>query len=186
MSAYWFERTVPIGDALTAARLFALIQGNARGQRMVYGPESTLSDLRQSAAVLVGGIDNYWTMSLTRDMRFRFQFDPQTKSIFIEDTRSPANRDWQVPIDIPRLGVEVDYAIVARLVHPATGRPVVIAGGIRDCGTIAAGEFLTSSVYLSELERRAPAHWTNVEAVLSTRVLKGTPGPPQLIAAYFW
>jgi hypothetical protein len=185
-SHFWFQRTVPVGDALTAARLFSLIGGKAGGQRMVYGPESTLSDLRQNSAVLVGGIDNFWSMSLTRDLRYRFQLDSGAGMIFIEDVRKPADRAWQVPLDLPRSAVTVDYAIVARLVHPATGRPIVIAGGIRDCGTIAAGEFLTSTAYLSELERRAPKHWTNVEAVLSTKVLRGTPGPPQLVAAYFW
>ncbi len=153
---------------------------------MVYGPESTLSDLRQNSAVLVGGIDNFWSMSLTRDLRYRFQLDSSAKTIFIEDIRSPESRAWQVPLDQPRSAVTIDYAIVARLVHPATGRPIVIAGGIRDCGTLAAGEFLTSAVHLTELERRAPVHWTNVEAVLSTKVLRGTPGPPQLVAVYFW
>ncbi len=119
-------------------------------------------------------------------MRYRFQLDSRTNTIFIEDTRAPSRRDWEVAVDQRRSDATVDYAIVARVVHPATGRPVVIAGGIRDCGTLAAGEFLTSAVYLGELERRAPAHWTNVEAVLSTKVLKGTPGPPELVAAHFW
>ncbi len=153
---------------------------------MMYSPDSTLSDLRQNAAVLVGGIDNFWSMNFTRDLRYRFQLDTAHGKIFVEDRKTPGRRDWQVALDLPRNAVTIDYAIVARVRHPATGRTVLIAGGIRDCGTLSAGEFLTSSSSLAELEQRAPAHWINFEAVIATKVFRGTPGPPELMAAYFW
>lgn len=183
---FWFRRSLPLGDAVTVARLFALLHEKGRDERIVYGPDSTLSDLRQDSALLIGGIDNFWTMNLTRELRYRFQLDAAAKTIFIEDSYAPSRRDWQVELDLPLVSMKVDYAIVAKLIHPTTGRPVIIAGGIRDAGTLAAGEFLTSAAYLGELERRAPAHWSGVEAVISTKVFKGTPGPPQLLAAYFW
>jgi hypothetical protein len=182
----WFYRSVPFGDAVTLTRLTSLFSRENKESRVVYTPDSTLFDLRQNAAVAVGGIDNFWTMHLTRDLRYRFQLDAPSNTIFIEDRQAPLRRDWQVPIDMPRNDVNVDYAIVARVVHPATGRAVVIAGGIRDCGTLSAGEFLTSWASLEALERRAPRHWENVEAVISTKVFKGTPGPPEIAAAYFW
>lgn len=182
----WFTRTIPFGDAVTVSRLGALVAKQNKDYRIVYSPDSTLSDLRQNAAVLVGGIDNFWTMHLTRELRYRFQLDLQHGVIFIEDQKMPLRRNWQVPLDEPRHEVSVDYALVARLIHPVTGRPVVIAGGIRDCGTLAAGEFLTSSSLLEDLERRAPSHWSNVEAVIATRVFRNAPGTPEVVAAYFW
>ncbi len=183
---FWFYRTVPFGDAVTLGRLTAFMAERKKGYRIVYSPDSTLNDLRQNSTLLVGGIDNFWTMSLTRELRYRFQLDPVSNTIFIEDHEAPAQRSWQVPANLPRNDVKVDYALVVRVVHPATGRHILIAGGIRDCGTLAAGEFLTSDSSLSELELHAPAHWTNVEAVIATKAFKGTPGPPQIVAAYFW
>jgi hypothetical protein len=183
---FWFNRTVPLGDAITLSRLTALISEKKKDYRIVYGPDSTLNDLRQNSTLLIGGIDNFWTMNLTRDLPYRFQLDPVANTIFIEDRKAPARRDWQVAVNLPRSAVKKDYALVARVLHPATGRPIVIAGGIRDCGTLAVGEFLTSASSLNELERRAPARWTNFEAVISTTVLKGAPGPPQIVAASFW
>jgi hypothetical protein len=182
----WFYRTVPFGDAMTLAHFTALISGKGKDFRTVYSPDSTLADLRQNSAVLIGGIDNFWTMRLTRDLRYGFQIDRAENKIFIEDRRYPGRRDWAVDLDQARGSVTVDYALVARVIHPDTMKPLVIVGGIRDCGTVAAGEFLTSAASLRELERRAPRHWTNVEAVLSTKVFRGSPGPPQLVAAYFW
>jgi hypothetical protein len=182
----WFYRSVPFGDAVTLTRLTAFFSRQDKEFRVVYTPDSTLFDLRQNAAVAVGGIDNFWTMHLTRDLRYRFQLDTQANTIFIEDRQAPSRRNWQVTIDMPRNDVNVDYAIVARVVHPVTGRAVVIAGGIRDCGTLSVGEFLTSSDSVEALERRAPHDWMNVEAVISTKVFKGAPGPPEIVAAYFW
>ena len=108
--------------------------------RTVYSPDSTLADLRQNSAVLIGGIDNFWTMRLTRDLRYGFQIDRAENKIFIEDRRYPGRRDWAVDLDQARSSVTVDYALVARVVHPDTMKPLVIVGGIRDCGTVAAGE----------------------------------------------
>jgi hypothetical protein len=182
----WFYRNVPFGDAVALSRLTALIAKNNKEYRVVYSPDSTLLDLRENSAVIVGGIDNFWAMHLTRDLRYRFQLDHAAHTIFIEDEEAPGHREWQVPLDLPRNQVQIDYAIVARVVHPVTGRPVVVAGGIRDCGTMAASEFLSSNVHLKELEKHAPAQWVNMEAVISTKVFKGTPGPPRIVAAYFW
>jgi hypothetical protein len=51
---------------------------------------------------------------------------------------------------------------------------------------MAASEFLTSNLYLKELEKQARPQWVNMEAVIATKVFKGTPGPPRIVAAYFW
>jgi len=71
---------------------------------------------------------------------------------------------------------------------PTTERMVVVAAGIVQYGTIAAGEFLTNPVYLDELAKRAPRGWKkkNLQAVIGTNVINGNSGPPRILATYFW
>jgi hypothetical protein len=49
-----------------------------------------------------------------------------------------------------------DYAIVSQFSDPTTGQPVVIAAELGENGTIAAGEFLTSSREMQSVAERAP------------------------------
>jgi hypothetical protein len=64
----------------------------------------------------------------------------------------------------------------------------VIVAGIGSWGTLAAGEFVSRQEYLKELEPFAPKRWEqkNVQVVISTDVIRGSSGPPNLVAAYFW
>jgi len=48
-----------------------------------------------------------------------------------------------------------DYAIVARFTDTNTGKLTVIVAGLARGGTIAAGEFLTDSEDLAQLQRAA-------------------------------
>ena len=54
--------------------------------------------------------------------------------------------------------------------------------------TIAAGEFVTNPEHLAKLEKLAPAHWErgNLQAVLATDVIRGSSGPPIVLATHFW
>ncbi|HEV2444863.1 MAG TPA: hypothetical protein VGS58_03035, partial [Candidatus Sulfopaludibacter sp.] len=63
----------------------------------------------------------------------------------------------------------------------------VVAGMAKD-GTMAAGEFVTEPRYMDELARRAPAGWQkmNLQVVIRTEVVRGAPGPPSIVATYFW
>ncbi|MFY9854002.1 MAG: hypothetical protein WAK26_09020, partial [Terracidiphilus sp.] len=81
-----------------------------------------------------------------------------------------------------------DYAIVARFTDTNTGKLTVIVAGLARGGTIAAGEFLTDSDDLAQLQRAAQAAGDkkNMEIVLSTQIIDGEPGTPKIEAAYFW
>jgi hypothetical protein len=65
---------------------------------------------------------------------------------------------------------------------------VVVAAGAHRWGTRAAGEFLTNSESLKKLEALAQENRDrkNLQVVLSTEVVRGIPGPPNVVAAYFW
>lgn len=65
---------------------------------------------------------------------------------------------------------------------------MISAAGIETFGTLAATEFVTQAEYLGAALEKAPKEWRqkNVQFVLGTRIIDGTPGPPKVLAAHFW
>ena len=92
--------------------------------------------------------------------------------------------DWSEPY----LADTEDYAMISRLRHPATDRPMFIVAGMGKYGTIAAGEFLTDQGYMDAFAKVAPPGWEhrNIQIVLATSVIKGTSGPPRVVVSHFW
>jgi hypothetical protein len=149
--------------------------------------ESTLTDLRQGPTIFLGAFDNYWTLRLTRGLRFRFGNNPDMTKFWIEDTQSAQrwvlDRNIQETIHSYR-----DYAIVARFRDANTGQPAVVVAGIARGGTVAAGEFLTQPANLNLIASQLPKNWAsqNMEFVLSTEIIDGRSSPPHVEATYFW
>jgi hypothetical protein len=127
-------------------------------------------------------------MRLLGQLRYHLVRDPATKVEWIEDQQNPSQRDWLVDSTTPYLKLTEDYAIIARVLDPATERMVVVAAGIMQYGTIAAGEFLTNPKYLEDLAKVAPPNWQhkNLQAVIATKVINGNSGPPRIVATHYW
>jgi hypothetical protein len=81
-----------------------------------------------------------------------------------------------------------DYALVVRVLDPKTEQMVVTAAGLSVFGTLAAGEFLTMPDEFRKIQGVAPKGWQqkNFELVLSTDVIRGKSGHPNIVAAHFW
>jgi hypothetical protein len=81
-----------------------------------------------------------------------------------------------------------DFAIVARVHDTSSNQEVVAVGGIGTHGTLAGGEFLTTPEHLRQFAAAAPAGWRdrNIELVIATTVVEGTPGPPRVVAVHYW
>jgi hypothetical protein len=77
---------------------------------------------------------------------------------------------------------------VLRVLDPKTEQMVVTAAGISVFGTLAAGEFLTNPNEFKKIEAVAPRGWSrnNFEIVLSTDVIRGKSGHPNIVAEHFW
>jgi hypothetical protein len=62
------------------------------------------------------------------------------------------------------------------------------AAGLSRLGTQAAGEFLTNRAAFEQAVAGAPAGWParNMQLVLRAEVIGKTPGPPKVLARYFW
>ena len=137
--------------------------------------------------VLIGAFNNDWTTRLTGALRYTFAGSPASV-VFIEDAKAPDRRDWAVDMSTPFDKLTNDYAIVTRARNPLTGRIVVVAAGLTIYGTLAAGEFLTTPQLMSQLVRNAPRGWDgmNLQVVLSTPLIKGSPGSPGIAAVHYW
>ena len=183
-----WDRMIGISDAQTAIRLSALFATWGRTVEFRGGRSTSLSDLRGRSTVLIGAFNNSWTLSLTGELRFYFDEDAAAKEYLVRDRLHADMHLWEVRGDQQNTQDHTDYAIVSRVFDPITEQAVVVAAGIKGGGTAAAGEFLTNAAYLGQALQGAPAHWEkgNVQFVLKTRLIGGTAGPPQVIAAHFW
>jgi hypothetical protein len=54
--------------------------------------------------------------------------------------------------------------------------------------TLAAGDFLSNPEYMEAINRQAPKYWRgkNVQVVVTMKISQGKPGPPRVLATYFW
>jgi len=179
-----------LADVTTLTRMTDVLERQKKSFRVSAASEASFAQLREGPAVLIGAFDNLWTMRLTRDLRFGF--DSIDGNAFIldrkQDARNGTKTQWFTAWDLPYEKLARDYAIVARYRDSLTGQPVVIAAGISEEGTEAAGELISNPAYLDALLRDAPANWRNmnVEAVIETQVIDGHSGPPRVRAVEYW
>lgn len=181
--------TVAIGDLSAAVKIAGLLQSNGK-QYTARGEGATkFEDLQNGPAVFIGAFDNAWTLRLTNSLRYHFANNDDMTEVRIVDSAKPAHPPWVVAraVQVATNNYR-DYAITARFTDSNTGKVEVIAAGLARGGTIAAGEFLTNSDDLAQLQRaaRAAGNKKNMEVVLSTQIIDGEPGAPKMEAAYFW
>ena len=101
--------------------------------------------------------------------------------------QAPSTRLWTSQFD-SHGEYTIDYGVVTRLLDSKTGQFLISAAGLGSPGTQAAGELISNPQLLEEAMRTAPADWDrkNVQLVLQTNVIDSIPGPPHVIASYFW
>jgi hypothetical protein len=86
------------------------------------------------------------------------------------------------------LDLHEDFAIISRVLNQRTGKMLVTVGGLYGFGTMAAGQFLTDPKYLTKFAANLKSGWEskNLQLVIRTEVIDGTPGPPELIGSWVW
>ncbi len=182
--------TIAVGDAISFARVASVLSKRGSSYAAASAAQTSLEDLRARPTILFGAYNNAWTLHAADRLRYRLKFDKLPGYfIWIEDTQVGSQARWGIDCTLPLAQVTHDYAIVARYFDQNTEQEVVIAAGLRENGTTAASEFLTSNRYLSQLDQFAPkGDWAkrNLEAVIETEVVGGRSGPPRVVAATFW
>jgi hypothetical protein len=175
-----------LADVVTLTRTAAALDTHHKTFRVVPASEASFAQLREGPIVLIGAFDNIWTLRVTQNLRFGFE--SKDGVALIVDRKSQQKTTWATAWDLPYQKLSRDYAIVARIHDSTTGQPVIIAAGISEEGTEAAGEILYNSVYLDSLLAKLPANWEklNMEAVIETQVIEGHSGPPNILAVETW
>jgi hypothetical protein len=175
-----------LADVITLTRTVATLASVHKTFRVVPASEASFSQLREGPVVLIGAFDNIWTLRVTQ--KLRFGFESKEGEALLVDRKSPDKTSWATAWDLPYKKLSRDYAIVARIHDATTGQPVIIAAGISEEGTEAAGEILYNPLYLESLLAKAPKNWDqmNMEAVIETQVIEGHPGPPSILALETW
>jgi hypothetical protein len=182
------DRYVAIDDALCMVRVTSVLERYRKPYRIRAEGAMSFADLRDTPAVLIGAFSNPWTLRTADQLRFTFRKDSERDIGMVYDRQHPDDTRWKLMNYWPNWDVPVDYAIVTRMVDSASDRPVLIAAGLTQYGTIGAGEFLSNQEYFSEAARQLPASWQkrNLQIVLSVPVVNRISGRPRVLATYVW
>ncbi len=175
-----------MADIITLTHTAAALEVRHKAFRVVPASGASFAQLREGPIVLIGAFDNIWTLRVTQ--KLRFGFESKDGVAVLVDRKSKTQTAWATAWDLPYAKLSRDYAIVARIHDSITGQPMIIAAGISEEGTEAAGEILYNPVYLEALLAKVPANWEqmNIEAVIETQVIQGHPGPPTVLAVEAW
>ena len=176
---------VPISDIASYSRLTDLLTRDSHSYRLKGSSGTSLEELRQGPVILIGGLDNIWTIRLTSGLRFYFSRNGSLSSSILDHehpSQALSFNNMQLIYSESR-----DYAIVANYFDPTIRQHVLIAAGIGKSGTQAAAEFVTSNDELKAwLGGKGMPPNKNFELILSTDTINGEPGPPSVIASTSW
>jgi hypothetical protein len=176
---------VPVSDIVSYSKLTKLLTELGHMYRTQGSEDTTFSQLQQGPVILIGGFDNVWTLRMASTLRYRFENPKALVGTIVDSEHTATN--WSFDNGQSSVSDSRDYAIVASLFDPRIQQRVLIAAGIGKSGTAAAAEFLTSNRYLGAwLLQAKPSKGKNLEIVLSTEIVEGQQGPPQVIASYAW
>jgi len=180
-------RQMNVSDAMALVALTTALESKNKPFRILNRASNTsFKELQQGPFILVGAMNNEWTLRMTSGLRFAFEHSPEGSRI--RDQQNLRNTSLSLnpnsPIDQPVR----DYAIVTRLHDSMTEQAGVIVAGLGGWGTQAAAEFVSSPACIRNLASHGPANWNqkNVQAVIATDVIHGSSGPPILLDAWFW
>ncbi|HEV2135227.1 MAG TPA: hypothetical protein VGR47_13415 [Terracidiphilus sp.] len=179
------EYGVADGDVSAALDVSSFLGKIGKPLQVRIGSDYSFEDLRQSPTVIIGAFNNKWTMQLTSGLHFAFIDTPQRIFLFREQV--PGGRVWRQNVDGSRRLLR-DYGVVSRLLESRTGQFTVTLAGLGANGTEAAAEFVTNESEMEAALKNAPRDWQtkNLQIVLQTDITDSVPGPPNVVAAYYW
>jgi hypothetical protein len=177
---------VSIDDLGPILRIGSILQSKGKKYTVKAERASSLMDLRNGSTIFIGAFDNAWTLRLTRSLRYHFANNPEMSEFGIIEGNSSFPMRWAIhrPEQIATNNYR-DFAIVARFTDTTTGKLAVVAAGVGQGGTIAAGEFLSDPENLLQAMRNLGTR-KNMEFVISTQIIDGEPGTAKVETAYFW
>jgi hypothetical protein len=182
------DQFVGVGDAQAGFMIGRFLGQLHEPSEMRIGSDVPFSDLRDFPVILVGAFSNRWTMQISNEFRFVFDEEPGSNGARRIHDRQHPERSWRPPSVAPTGKVTEDYAIVSRVIRSQSGQIMISAAGITQYGSQAAGELLSNAQLFQKAVEQAPTGWQqrNLQIVVKTKVFGASPGPPEIIATYFW
>jgi hypothetical protein len=176
---------VGFGDMVVATDVAAMLARNSKSVRVRLASSVQFDDLRQSQTLLIGAVTNRWTMELGQTWRFQFMFTPGTSTTITDTLKT--GRHWGIPAKEDGSTPE-DYLLISRIRNSSTGGLLIVAAGVKQFGTEAAGRLLTDPVQFSAVLGGLPHGWEdrNLQIVLHAQVIGNTPAQPEVVAFHVW
>lgn len=180
------DQYVGYGDTVAVADISVLLGKHSQDVRLRSANEVEFADFRDAPSALIGAFTNRWTMELTEKFPFHFGYDAQGVPTIL-DSADPSRR-WSIPSKKDNGAAAEDYFIVCRLANSPSGKLMIVAGGLAQFGTEAAGRFLVDPGRLSDTLQKLGKHWQNrnFEAVFHAKVVGNSPSAADLIAWRVW
>jgi hypothetical protein len=178
---------IAVSDAQAMSSIQQVLSERSKASTLQSSTSTSFSDLQKGPDVLISGFNNPWTMRITDALHFHFVHN--SISVYsIEDRTNPTAHSWTVDTSHPFAQMNYDYGLVARFHDPTTGQLMVVVAGLGENGTVAASRLISDEKYLNELKKanHLPTPEQNFEAVVSSQIIDGRPGPPRVVATYIW
>ncbi len=179
-----FNQYVGFGDMVVATEISGMLARRSKAVRLRMASSVEFADLRQQPTLLIGAITNRWTVEMQQAWRFRFQYQPGTRTVIVDTAQQ---RDWSITSKDDGSAPE-DYLLVSRIRSSQTGGLILVAAGLKQFGTEAAGRLLADPDQLGPILHQLPKGWEakNVQLVLHARVIGNTPAQPEVVATHVW
>lgn len=179
--------TLSFSEVRALVRLVHLMDDQRKQYNIQPASDTTFADLRQGPSILLGGLNNPWTIRAQQQLRFQVATDNSGLD-WIADTRNPGSHKYSVDVKVPYAALTNDYAIVARFKDATTQKPTLLIAGLAEDGTKAASEFITDEEQLQATLGTIlqNSKGKNFEVVLGTQVINGVSGPPKILAREIW
>ena len=176
---------VVFSDAVAGMRIVDALARHKQDFHVRLNNSITLDDLRQGPAVLIGGLDNQWSLQAIAPLRYRFAGRDEG-GYWISDAQDPNSRRWFLNLKQEYASVTRDYALIAFVHSAEAGQPQLVIAGIGMSGTMAAGEFVSDPSQMERLRNRLGSVFNerDFEVVLGTDVVHGISGPPKVLATW--
>lgn len=176
---------VGFGDMVAANEVSAMLARKSKAVRLRLASSVGFEDLRKTQTFLIGAITNRWTMELQQAWRFRFARTPDFKAVIV-DTEA-GGKEWSIPAKEDGSSPE-DYILVCRIRNSFTGGLLLVAAGLKQFGTEAAGRLLADPDQLGVILQKLPSGWEskNLQFVLHAQVIGNAPALPEVVASHVW
>jgi hypothetical protein len=81
-----------------------------------------------------------------------------------------------------------DYSLICRIRDSPTGGLLIVAAGLKQFGTEAAGRIVTDPEAFGEILQKLPPGWQdrNLQIVVHVRVIGNSPARPEVAASRVW